>query len=189
MLRRFNLFNNTTSSVSCVTAAATTSKILDFVQYQSSSAAASTSASTPPTASSGLRKVRVKSTTRAPQTLADLQRRISKEMNDLNKGCGTSAEPVEKKPLSALQKRQLAMKDKLVFSLGPNAIYRIKLLMESYNKQAEASGKPKAVGIRVGVQKRGCSGLSYTVNYALEPEIQKYFERKEEFYLCLSEMR
>jgi iron-sulfur cluster assembly accessory protein len=84
--------------------------------------------------------------------------------------CAEDSGPIEKKPLSALQKRQLAMKDKKAFALTPLAMHRIKLLLSGHNASATASNR--ANGIRVGVKRRGCSGYSYTINYALERDPQ-----------------
>lgn len=154
-----------------------------FQQQTSASAVAAAAAASSSTnrpagtgAAGGLRKVRVRSNNKAPSLLSDIQKRVSAELTG---DCSTTS-PVEKKPLTALQKRQLAMKDKLVFGLRPNAVYRIKLLMDGHNRAAEAKGEQKAIGIRVGVQKRGCSGLSYTVNYAMEEDYEKFLKRKAE---------
>ena len=46
-----------------------------------------------------------------------------------------------------------------VISVTPAACHRIKELME---------GKEDILGIKIGVKKRGCNGLSYTMNYAEE---------------------
>jgi len=74
-----------------------------------------------------------------------------------------SAAPV--KPLSALQRRMAAMADKPKFSLTPNALYRIKTLLQLRTPEAGETENDIPIGIRVGIKKRGCSGLSYTVNY------------------------
>jgi iron-sulfur cluster assembly accessory protein len=76
--------------------------------------------------------------------------------------CAEDVGPVESRPLTALQRRQLAMKDKMVFLLTPNAVYRVKHLMQV---QVAADPSRPPVGIRIAVKKRGCSGYSYTVNY------------------------
>ena len=102
--------------------------------------------------------------------------------------------PAERRPLSALQKRQLAMRDKKVFTLTSRAVDRVNLLLNLHNDRlaaaaakkaaAEASSSAssssssaveerRAVGIRVGVKKKGCSGYSYTVNYEFNPEMLK----------------
>lgn len=74
-----------------------------------------------------------------------------------------SAAPV--KPISALQKRMAAFADKPKFSLTPNALYRIKTLLQLRTPSPGETADDIPIGIRVGIKKRGCSGLSYTVNY------------------------
>lgn len=60
------------------------------------------------------------------------------------------------------------MKDKAAFVLTPLALHRIKGLIATHNGKAGPS--EQAIGIRVGVKKRGCSGYSYTINYAFEKD-------------------
>lgn len=53
-----------------------------------------------------------------------------------------------------------------VISISESAMKRINVLLEK-------RGKP-SVGIKVGIRSRGCSGLSYTIEYA--DEISKFDE-------------
>ena len=53
--------------------------------------------------------------------------------------------------------------------ITPTAAARIQFLINQHNSNAGGGpdGKP-AVGIRLGTKKRGCNGLSYTLNYAYD---------------------
>jgi len=44
-------------------------------------------------------------------------------------------------------------------TLTESAVYRIKELLKA---------KPESIALRIGVQQRGCNGLSYTLDYAKE---------------------
>lgn len=59
---------------------------------------------------------------------------------------------------------------KAPITLTDAAAARVRTLMEK-------SGDEKVIGLRVGVKSRGCSGMSYFVEYATE---QKKFEDKVE---------
>jgi iron-sulfur cluster assembly protein len=50
---------------------------------------------------------------------------------------------------------------KNLFTLTPQAVARVKVLLEG-------RGKPSA-GIRIGVRTKGCSGLSYTLEFVDDP--------------------
>jgi iron-sulfur cluster assembly protein len=58
------------------------------------------------------------------------------------------------------RKGYLAMEMKAPISLTDAAVERVKLLLDK-------RGKPSA-GIRIGVRTKGCSGMSYTLEYADE---------------------
>eukprot|EP00823_Brevimastigomonas_motovehiculus_P005784 TRINITY_DN4360_c0_g1_i1.p1 TRINITY_DN4360_c0_g1~~TRINITY_DN4360_c0_g1_i1.p1 ORF type:complete len:161 (-),score=37.25 TRINITY_DN4360_c0_g1_i1:268-750(-) len=49
---------------------------------------------------------------------------------------------------------------KAILSVTPNAAARVKELISKKNESI--------LGVRIGVRERGCSGLSYTMNYAKE---------------------
>jgi iron-sulfur cluster assembly 1 len=55
--------------------------------------------------------------------------------------------------------RLAALKTKAPITLTPAAIERVKVLMDS-NKDAQ--------GLRIGIKQRGCSGMTYTLEYAKE---------------------
>ena len=57
-----------------------------------------------------------------------------------------------------------------IITISDNALARINALLAS-------RGKPSA-GVKIGIRTRGCSGLSYTIEYA--DEIGKYDEVVEE---------
>eukprot|EP00659_Diplonema_papillatum_P006541 gene6541-9994_t len=67
--------------------------------------------------------------------------------------------------LSALQRRMEASKKKEILILTEDAGAVIKKLIE------RRPGSP--VGIKVGVQKKGCSGLGYTMDYLLPEELDE----------------
>lgn len=85
--------------------------------------------------------------------------------------CAEESGPVKGKPLTALQKRMLDKKDKAVFILNPNAVYRVKTLLDLH--KSTHSNEKQPIGIRIGVKKRGCSGYSYTVNYEFDDGVKK----------------
>lgn len=53
----------------------------------------------------------------------------------------------------------------------PEAASRIHSLISNHN---QARDKDMAIGIRLGTKKRGCNGLSYTLDYAYENHTQKH---------------
>ena len=58
-------------------------------------------------------------------------------------------------------------------SMTENAAKRLKFLVHNKND-------PDVLGIRLGVRRRGCNGLSYTMDYAISSEIHKFDEVVED---------
>ena len=56
-------------------------------------------------------------------------------------------------------KRRPLVPTRAALTLTPNAVLRVKTLVAS---------KPNCIGLQIGVKKRGCNGLSYTLDYAME---------------------
>ena len=59
---------------------------------------------------------------------------------------------------------------KQILSITDTAAKRIQSLVSS---SAASASTDKIIGVRVGLKKRGCSGLSYTMNYATPLNISK----------------
>eukprot|EP00586_Coscinodiscus_wailesii_P012941 CAMPEP_0172496430 /NCGR_PEP_ID=MMETSP1066-20121228/87255_1 /TAXON_ID=671091 /ORGANISM="Coscinodiscus wailesii, Strain CCMP2513" /LENGTH=189 /DNA_ID=CAMNT_0013268735 /DNA_START=143 /DNA_END=712 /DNA_ORIENTATION=+ len=83
-------------------------------------------------------------------------------ITDLNEGTGESAKttgpPTRKKKTT----RRRKLSDPVIIT--ENAAARIKEILSGPNAEG-------AIGIRLGVKRRGCNGLSYTLNYAFsKPE-------------------
>jgi iron-sulfur cluster assembly protein len=68
-----------------------------------------------------------------------------------------------KKPTKTKSRGGRTTKRKDPLIIKPAAAARIKELLSSSNGE-------DAIGIRLGVKRRGCNGLSYTMNYAFEKE-------------------
>jgi iron-sulfur cluster assembly accessory protein len=58
--------------------------------------------------------------------------------------------------------------------ITPAAAARIHFLISLHNLNNPASPEGPAIGIRLGTKKRGCNGLSYTLNYAYENHLQHH---------------
>ena len=69
-------------------------------------------------------------------------------------------------------KRTRRSLDPLVIT--PAAAARIHFLISQHNLNNPGSPEGPAVGIRLGTKKRGCNGLSYTLNYAYENHLQNH---------------
>lgn len=78
----------------------------------------------------------------------------------------------EKTTTSSSPPRKRTMKKKDPIIVTERAAGRIKELLSSPSGQG-------SVGIRLGVKRRGCNGLSYTLNYAFEDDIKPAEERLE----------
>merc|ERR1719278_328530 len=56
-------------------------------------------------------------------------------------------------------KRRSLIPTRAALTLTPSAVSKVKQIVES---------KPGCIGLQIGVKKRGCNGLSYTLDYASE---------------------
>jgi len=56
-------------------------------------------------------------------------------------------------------KRRSLIPTRAALTLTPSAVEKVKQLVEN---------KPNCLGLQIGVKKRGCNGLSYTLDYAQE---------------------
>lgn len=59
-------------------------------------------------------------------------------------------------------------------TITPTAAARIHFLISQHNLNNPGSPDGPAIGIRLGTKKRGCNGLSYTLNYAYENHLQNH---------------
>jgi len=75
----------------------------------------------------------------------------------------STAAEVEEEPSAAESKPKRIRKKKDPITMTPRAAERVFELLSSPNAEG-------ALGIRLGVKRRGCNGLSYTLNYAFERE-------------------
>ncbi|EJK59434.1 hypothetical protein THAOC_20345 [Thalassiosira oceanica] len=75
----------------------------------------------------------------------------------------SSDETLHTKPRT---RRRPARPDPLIVT--PTAAARIQELISRHNETSGMESGNRAVGIRLGTKKRGCNGLSYTLNYAYE---------------------
>ena len=67
----------------------------------------------------------------------------------------------------AVKRRPIAP-TRAALTLTPSAKARVKELVSS---------KPNCIGLQIGVRKRGCNGLSYTLDYAMEnPKFSEHVE-------------
>ena len=84
--------------------------------------------------------------------------------------------PFEPEPSSSTVPKQQRSKRKPMrkrnpLIITPTAAARIQFLIDKHN---ENGSNEKAMGIRLGTKKRGCNGLSYTLNYAYENHLDKH---------------
>lgn len=81
----------------------------------------------------------------------------------------TSSSNSDPKQRSKRTRRSL---DPLIIT--PAAAARIHFLISQHNRNNPNSAEGPAIGIRLGTKKRGCNGLSYTLNYSYENHLQKH---------------
>lgn len=70
------------------------------------------------------------------------------------------------------KRKTMRSRDPLIIT--SNAAARIQFLISKHNEAGGSAEEGPAVGIRLGTKKRGCNGLSYTLNYAYENHLEKH---------------
>ncbi|GMI22537.1 hypothetical protein TrCOL_g9382 [Triparma columacea] len=73
------------------------------------------------------------------------------------------------------RRRRSALPTRAPIIVTPGAAERVKFLLSS---------KDDAKGIRLGVKKRGCNGLSFTMNYVLDTPEDAKLTKLDEFVTC-----
>jgi len=81
-----------------------------------------------------------------------------------------AASATDNPPRTTKKKRRAVRKRIDPLIITPTAAARIQFLIDQHN----AGGIHHAVGIRLGTKKRGCNGLSYTLNYAYDNHAQEH---------------
>ena len=102
------------------------------------------------------------STAAMPQEISNEDESIQSAANN------TKSNPTLKKKRKPIKKRNPLI-------ITPTAASRIQFLIDQHNnnKSDNDDGGP-AVGIQLGTKKRGCNGLSYTLNYAYSNHLTKH---------------
>ena len=75
-----------------------------------------------------------------------------------------------------LKKKRKPIKKRNPLIITPTAASRIQFLIDQHNNKDTTSSDDggSAVGIQLGTKKRGCNGLSYTLNYAYSNHLTKH---------------
>ncbi|KAK1742861.1 iron-sulfur cluster assembly protein [Skeletonema marinoi] len=87
--------------------------------------------------------------------------------DDQQSSSSTSSSTKQQRP-----KRTRRSLDPLLIT--PAAAARIHFVISQHNLNNPGSPEGPAVGIRLGTKKRGCNGLSYTLNYAYENHLENH---------------
>ncbi|KAL7493588.1 hypothetical protein ACHAWT_004459 [Skeletonema menzelii] len=87
--------------------------------------------------------------------------------NNVDQQSSSSANSTKQRP-----KRTRRSLDPLIVT--PAAAARIHFLISQHNLNNPGSSEGPAIGIRLGTKKRGCNGLSYTLNYAYENHLDNH---------------